>query len=140
MTRYNYEKFGAEYQRQIGDKKRLRSGQELIACLICGRKFIQPCSHIYQVHGLTAREYRKEFGFDNKRGLVPAEYRELKAQQCKENGTINNLRAGKKFWFTKNDPEAGRYERSLQTKLRLKDQFKNIKIRKSKLEGQQNEN
>lgn len=101
-------------------------GQEnLVQCQVCKKWFRQVGTHVVQIHGYeTAREYRKEFGFDVKRGQVPKEYRELKSQRCHENGTINNLKGGQRFWFKKGDKSIGVYERSPQTMRRLKGEIK----------------
>jgi len=61
-------------------------------------------------------------GLDVKRGIVPKWYRELKGEEALDNGTWENLKEGKKFWFVKGDERAGRYERSPQTIERLHEQ------------------
>ena len=92
-----------DWQRKKHEKKRLSSGKELIACLICGKKFIQVGSHIVQIHGMTCREYRERYGLEVKRGLMPKEYRKLKGNIAIENGTYKNLEVGKKFWLKKGE-------------------------------------
>ena len=87
--------------------------------------------HIRNRHEMTAREYREEYGFDVKRGQLPPDLRELKADQCKENGTINNLKAGKKYHFKKGQEGIGIYTRSDETMARLKNLNK-LKYVKSK--------
>jgi len=62
------------------------------------------------------------FGLDVKRGLLSPEDREIMRQHTFENKTVENLKAGKKYWFKKGDHSAGRYERSQQTLDRLQDQ------------------
>lgn len=107
------------YQREYLYKKTLLDGREKIQCKICGKWFRQVGSHVIQSHGMTAREYREEFGFDVKRGQLPEDYRKLKADYVFENGTVKNLEKGKKFWFKKGD-RVGTYKRSEQTMERLK--------------------
>ena len=80
---------------------------------------------------MTAREYRKEYGFDVKRGQLLPEDREIMREHTKSNGTISNLENGKVYWFKNNDPKAGRYERSEQTLNRLKEQIKRGRQRKT---------
>lgn len=114
--RERYRQLQASYR----DKKHEQKKPNTIQCLICKKWYRQVGSHIVQVHKITAKEYRREYGFDVKRGQLPPDYRALKASQCKENGTINNLKIGKKYWFKKGDKTIGRYERSEETMARLK--------------------
>lgn len=111
---------GAQAQRDYLDKRAGKDPRERIKCLICGRKFRQVGTHIVQIHGVTAREYREEYGFDVKRGQLPSDYRELKAEQAIECGGVKNLKKGRKFWFKKGKKGPGIYKRSLQTLERLK--------------------
>ena len=90
-----------------------------IQCQICGKWYVQVGSHIWNRHKMIARDYRKEYGFDVKRGQLPAWYREIKGEQVFKNGTIKNLKEGKKFWFKEGQPGVGVYERSPETMFRL---------------------
>lgn len=103
--------------------KRYANNPDTIKCGICGRRYIKVCSHAWQVHGINEREYKKRFGFDVGRGLVPKEYREHKAKLVYENGTINNLKKGEKYRFKKGQKGIGKYERSPQTMERLRKQL-----------------
>lgn len=116
-----------EYQRlwqlRKGDIAREKR-EVLIQCKVCGRKFVQIGSHVVQHHGYTsARQYREEWDYDVKRGMVPEYYRKIKAEKVFENGTVKNLLAGKKHWFQPGQKELGKYRRSAQTMARLKKQF-----------------
>lgn len=95
-----------------------------IQCLICKLWYRQVGSHIVQTHGITAREYRQEYGFDVKRGQLSEELRELKSKQVFENGTIENLKLGKKYRLKKG--QVLHYKRSKQTMERLREQGKKI--------------
>lgn len=117
------------YTKNLNDKRkdykqtgliRKYGKQNLVQCKVCGKWFRQVGSHITLTHGLTAREYREEFGFDVKRGQLPKDYRELKAELAFERGGVKNLKIGKKFWFKKGSKTAGRYKRSSETLKRLK--------------------
>jgi predicted nucleic acid-binding Zn ribbon protein len=90
-----------------------------IQCLICGKWYVQVGSHIWNRHKMTAREYRKLYGFDVKKGQLPGWYKEIKSDQAFESGTIKNLKSGKRFWFRKGQPGVGVYERSPETMFRL---------------------
>jgi hypothetical protein len=86
-------------------------------------------SHVWQIHGYeSARDYRKEFGYDVKKGQLESNLHKLKASQVFENGTVKNLKIGKKYWFKPGDKKAGRYIRSPETMTRLKT----LKIRSKK--------
>jgi hypothetical protein len=94
-----------------------------IRCEVCKQFYKQVGSHVVQTHAFkTAREYRKKYGFDVKRGQLPKDYRKLKAYHVFNNGTVENLKAGKKYWFKKGDKI--NYERSPQTIARLKHLIK----------------
>lgn len=89
-----------------------------IACKICGKKYRKVVSHVYQSHGMNKREYKEEFGLDVKRGIVLPETRDYLGKLVKENGTVNNLKAGRKYWFKKGI--SNNYQRSEQTMERLR--------------------
>lgn len=112
---------GAAYQREYNYNRRKDSIKNRIKCEICGKYYRQVGSHIVQVHKMTAREYREKYGFDVKRGQLPPDYRELKAQETYENGTIINLKKGKKYWFKKGQEGLGKYKRSQETMERLRN-------------------
>lgn len=109
----------AEWQRKRNLKRALVPDPKKIKCTICGGYYTQICSHVTQAHGIPAREYKEENGYDRKRGLIPEWYRELKANICEANGTIKNLEAGAIYRFKKGDP-VGKYQRSEQTLERLR--------------------
>lgn len=110
----------AKSARKIHDEKSSQTDDK-IQCLICRRWFKQVGSHVVQAHGFaTARRYREAFGLDVKRGLTTGAYYLQKSNKVFENGTVDNLKAGAKYRFVKNDKKAGRYERSEQTICRLK--------------------
>jgi hypothetical protein len=118
----HYKKYGAKYQRANNQKKLLNkySKDELVQCKICGKWFRQVGSHIWGEHRITAREYREEYGFDVKRGQLPNDLRELYGQQAIVCGGVKNLKIGAKFRFKKGEKGIGIYNRSEQTKDRLR--------------------
>lgn len=93
-------------------------------CLFCGKWYVQLCSHAYQIHGMTGREYREHFELEVKKGVVPEWYRKLKGEQALDNETYKNLEAGAKFRFVKGDKKAGRYQRSPVTIKKLQNLHK----------------
>ena len=113
-----------EWHRAKRDREALKPSPKKVQCLICKKWYVQVCSHVFQVHGITGREYREEFDLEVKRGVVPLWYREIKGNQALDNGTFKNLKVGKKFWFKKGSKTAGRYRRSPITIARLKELHK----------------
>lgn len=113
----------AEWQKRKRQEEAMIPDENKVQCAICNLWYKQVGTHVVEEHGyITAREYREEHGFDVKRGQTRGEYRELKAKQVFETKTVNNLKRGKKYWFVKGDPKIGIYERSLETKKRLRKQ------------------
>ena len=120
---------GAEAQRAYFDKKRELDTREKIQCLICGKWYRQVGTHIVLTHGITAREYREEYGFDVKRGQLPADYKELKREQALINQMDKQLiKAGTKSRFKKGQSGIGLYKRSKQTMERLRNMKQLYKI------------
>jgi hypothetical protein len=91
-----------------------------IRCKECGRYWRFLLCHVYQKHGLDKDSYKQKYGMDKGRGLIMEDLKEIKKERVFENGTVENLKKGKKTRYRKNDPHAGRYERSKETKERLK--------------------
>ena len=89
-------------------------------CVICGLWFRAVCHHAWQAHDVDEAEYKKIAGLDHKKGLIPKDLKELKAEHVRDNGTINNLKKGVWNRFIPGDTRAGKYERSPQTMERLK--------------------
>lgn len=95
-----------------------------IQCLECGGWYKAPLHHVWQIHLFTEAEYKKKHGLDHRKGLLIASLKEKKSEQVFENGTVENLKKGKPTRYQKGQPGIGHYERSAQTKARLKKQFK----------------
>lgn len=108
-----------DWQRARQDSKHNKPSSNKIQCLICLRWYRQVGTHIVQRHELTARQYREKFGFDVKRGMLPIDLKELKAEKTINNGTVENLKKGYKQWFKKGQIGVGIYKRSPQTMERL---------------------
>ena len=94
-------------------------------CVICEAEGVDAwywavCHHASHRHKVGEREYKKLIGADHKKGRIPPHLKRLKARQVFENGTVKNLTKGKHMRYKKGDKRAGNYERSLETKLRLK--------------------
>jgi hypothetical protein len=115
-----YNSYRTKWQRFKRDKLAEKYSPNKVQCLICGKWYIQVCTHIVQIHGLLGRSYREYFDLEVKKGVVPKWYKKLKGDQAIENGTFKNLKNGKKYWFVLNDKRAGKYHRSHITLERLK--------------------
>lgn len=129
-NKFNNQKYSDQHvawSRARRDLEASKPDDKKVQCLICKKYYVQVGSHIVQVHGVTAREYREAYDLEVKKGTVPGWYRELKGDQALENGTFKNLKVGKKFWFKKGDKKAGRYKRSPVTIDRLKNLKQNYK-------------
>jgi len=112
--------YNVEWQRKKRDAEALKPDPNKVQCLICSKWYVQVCSHVQQIHGMTGREYREYFNLEVKRGVVPKWYRKMKGEQAIENGTVKNLDKGVKFRFKKGQKGVGVYERSTITKDRLR--------------------
>lgn len=123
-TKFFNKKYAAqhtEWNRKRRDLEATKPNSKKVQCLICKKFYVQVGSHIVQVHGVTAREYREAYDLEVKRGTVPEWYREMKGQTALENGTVENLKAGARYRFVKGDKRAGKYKRSPVTLDRLRN-------------------
>jgi hypothetical protein len=119
-----YSGMHTEWQRKKRDKEAEKPSPTKIQCLICGKWYVQVCSHTFQIHELSGRSYREYFDLEVKRGVIPKWYRKLKGDQAIENGTFKNLKNGKRYWFVLGDKRAGNYRRSHITLERLRNLHK----------------
>ena len=128
-TKHFYHNYGREWQNKRNDKLSSKPDKNKIQCLVCGKWYRQVGSHIVQRHRdqfSTCREYREHFDLEVKKGIIPENYRQVKAQGYYDNAqkVHRNLLSGRKFWFKKGDKKAGRYKRSHITMERLKTLYK----------------
>jgi hypothetical protein len=74
-------------------------------CEICGEHYHRVTAHARQVHGLSAREYKKEFGLDLIKGICSKESAERTRVKTMSNfDTViyeNLLKAGEQSRFKK---------------------------------------
>jgi len=98
-------------------------------CLICGKAFHRVTTHVRQVHNMTAREYKKEFGLDLIKGITSDESRIKSSEAVKRNyKTVvvgNLLQAGEKNRFKPGCAGRTKEMVSEQTRERLIYQAKN---------------
>jgi hypothetical protein len=125
------ESYNVKWQRDRRNRIADIPDKNKVQCLICGRWYVQVCTHIVQVHKLTGRKYRIKFDLERKRGVIPAWYRKVKGDKALDNGTVKNLKSGKKYWFRPGDKTLGRYKRSHITIERVRNLCRK-KLRKQK--------
>ena len=101
-----------------------------IKCEICQEYFDRVASHARQVHFISAREYKKEYGFDVKKGLTSKRSRDLSRQRVYMYYDLcikqNLLDKGSKTRFS--EGSAGRPVMSEQTRRRVSELGKNTPI------------
>lgn len=107
-----YKEYRAYWQRARQEKIAQTSGKNKLQCLICKRYYRRVGKHIWNTHEITAREYRVMQHMEVKRGMTTQQDRENLREHVFSNGTVDNLKKGKKNWFVKGDKRAGRYTRS----------------------------
>jgi len=107
------------WQRKRAEARAKDPSPDKVQCKICGLWYIQVCSHAYLIHGVTEEEYKKEFGLDKGRGVIPNWYKEKKRET---NKGVKNLESGAPYRFKPGQEGLGKYERSQQTLARLKQQ------------------
>ena len=112
------------------NRKRVKPFAGATQCIICKLYFRAVCHHAWQVHELGEAEYKKMAGIDHGKGLIPEELKALKREHVFENGTVDNLKKGAKRRYVKGDTRAGAYERSPETKARLR--LQGLKIARKK--------
>jgi len=96
----------------------------MIKCLECGKLFVRPLSHVWQVHKLSGRDYKRLHGLDLKKGIATPEYKEKMRAISYSNGTIENLKKGINTRFKKGHNK--NYIRSHQTMERLKQHWSKV--------------
>ena len=108
-----------KWRRERDDKAASIPSKDKIQCCICGRWYKQVGSHVFLRHKMLARDYRKQYGFDLKKGQLPDWLKKIKHDHVFKNGTVENLKSGKDNQFKKGQHGLGVYERSSQTLDRL---------------------
>jgi len=122
--------YSKRYQRARNDAIASVPDPDKCQCLICGKWYVQVCSHVFHRHGMTGREYREYFKLEVKKGVVPDWYRKIKGDQAIDNETYKNLVAGAKFRFKKGQKGCGVYERSPITIEKLRQNVKKTRVKK----------
>ncbi len=116
--------YNAKWQKKRRDKIASKPSKSKCQCLVCGKWYIQVCSHVQAIHKMTGREYREKFELEVKKGVVPKWYKKKKGKIALQNKTFKNLKAGEKYRFKKGQEGVGVYQRSPITLARLKNLYK----------------
>lgn len=67
-----------------------------VICLICNKSFTTLKRHLSQVHQLTDKEYRKQFGIPSNQPLVAKSYSEKKKADAVKNNLGAKMQAGRR--------------------------------------------
>lgn len=67
-----------------------------VVCLICSKGFITLKRHLSQVHQITDKEYKKQFGIPSNQPLVARSYSEKKKADAVKNNLGAKMQAGRK--------------------------------------------
>lgn len=102
---------------------------EAYKCEICYEKgdnqFLENLAfHVWRKHQVTASEYKEMYGLDKSVTLVSDIFRSKRKSILKEIGTAANIKKGVNF---QKGNQVGKYERSFQTKIRLRNLRKKSK-------------
>lgn len=106
-------------------------------CHICCKAYDKVLAHVWQVHKLSAREYKRDYGLDVIKGIMSEESTEIARQRNKENYDLvveeNLLDKGEETRFKEGFKGRTRDQMSEQTRRRLVKQANRIrKKRKEK--------
>ena len=94
-----------------------------IQCVICWWWFHRPCPHAYNFHWITAKDYKKMAGLDNKKWVTSVESKKKSREAVFNNPkciTQNLIKWGFNTRFKKWGKWIWVYKRSEQTMRRLK--------------------
>lgn len=104
-------------------------------CGICGRAYDKLMTHVNQKHGLSAREYKEQFGLDVSKSIMSLKSKDRARKPTIRNQAIiqkNLVEKGKKHRFKKGSKGRPKDKLSEQSKKRLQNQITNINKNKTK--------
>ncbi len=97
-------------------------------CEICGEHFNRVISHVRQKHDINEKEYKKQFGFDLKKGICSKEISERTRLKTLDNYDKciqrNLIIKGSQTRFNDGDNGRTKEKVSEQTRIRLKERLK----------------
>lgn len=124
------------------------SPEGLVVCHVCGKAYKKLMNHTWQIHGLTEKEYKLEFGLNANQGLICEETKQKMQTAVKKHYdkvVLNNLiKKGEKTRFFKGSKGRSRSKIRTQELNRLRlyaknDGFKNLKYF-NKIKKEENKN
>lgn len=96
-------------------------------CHICGKCYNKLLAHVWQVHDLSEKEYKKKFGLELFNGIMSKSSKELASNRVWENADIsikgNLLEGGEKTRYKKGSEGRTRNKLCERTKIRLSHNF-----------------
>ena len=98
---------------------------------MCGRTCRDLVRHITRHHKIPVREYKKLLGLDMNEPLMSRKTTEILSRKAIENETYKNLEKGAPYRLRKGESRVQSYDRSEQSKSRLR--MLKIKTKKKKL-------
>ncbi|MGL5713356.1 MAG: MucR family transcriptional regulator [Paraclostridium sp.] len=108
-------------------------------CEICGRSFNKLGQHVYNSHGMSAKEYKIKFGLDLNKGLVAKSTKEKLQKANKDNydKVVKNnlLKKGQYTRFKNGDKGRTKEKVSEQTRLALVDKIDYVRNFSGKNKG-----
>ena len=97
-------------------------------CELCGKHFKRVLSHVRQKHEMNEKDYKRQFGFDLKKGICSKESSELSRERTLSNYdkciARNLMIKGAQTRFKAGDKGRTKDKVSEQTRLRLKGRLK----------------
>lgn len=95
----------AELQRKRQQRAASEPSPDKKKCALCGRWYRRVTFHVFQVHNLTAREYKQHIDAPLSRGILADERRQVLRDHANRHDMGDQLkRVGKSTRYKKNDP------------------------------------
>lgn len=96
--------------------------------VICGKWCKDLVRHITRQHKITSREYKKLLGLNMNESLMSEDTKSKLREAVKISGADRNLELGKPYFFKRGETTIQTYDRSEQTKRRLRNLKKQSKF------------
>ncbi len=87
-----------------------------IQCLICNSYYTKPMAHVWQVHGVSAREYKEHYGLTLGKGIIPENHKQILRDHVYDNKNqvidINLIQKGTNTRLKPNNQVARKYPKT----------------------------
>lgn len=87
-NKHRYILTNSDKQIQRRNEKAKIPNPNKIQCLICNGYYTKPMAHVWQVHGISAREYKEHFELYVSKGIIPSGHRELLRNHALDNSDV----------------------------------------------------